>query len=93
MFESPVVSVHIPAALRPYAGGYDEITASGDTVGEVLDAVGHEYPAIRAHLIGPQGGLQPGVAVFLGGRSVGDLAGLATPIELEELISIVTSAV
>ena len=92
MFDSPVVSVHIPMALRCFASGRDEITASGDTVGEVLDAVGHEYPAIRSHLISPDGDLPAGVAVFLGPRSIRDLQGLATPIELAETLSIVTSA-
>lgn len=92
MFDSPVVSVHIPPSLRPLAGGHDEITASGDTVGEVLDALGHEYPAIRPALIGADGSLAPGLAVYLGGRSVRDLQGLTTPVELEEVLSIVTTA-
>ena len=89
MFDSPVVSVHIPLALRGFSGGHDEITASGDTVDEVLAAVGHEFPAIRDYLIAPGGDLLPGVAVFLGPRSISELQGLATPIELEEVLSIV----
>jgi len=91
MFDSPVVSVHIPPVLRIYAGGHDEVTASGDTVGEVLDAVGHEYPGLRPHLMSPEGGLSPGVAVYLGGSSVGDLQGLATPVDLAEVVSIVAT--
>lgn len=91
MFDSPVVSVHIPPSLRAYVGGHDEVTASGDTVGEVLDAVGHEYPGIRPYLVSPEGGLSPGVAVYLGGNSVRDLQGLATPVDLEEVVSIVAT--
>ena len=89
MFDSPVVSIHIPTDLRSYAGGHDEITASGDTVGELFDALCHEYPAIRAHLIAASGELAPGFAVYLGSHSIRDLAGLATPVEQEELLSIV----
>lgn len=89
MFDSPVVTIHIPPALRSYAGGHDEITVSGDTVGELLEALGHEHPAIRSHLVGEDGGLRPGLAVYLGGRSVRDLQGLETPVELEEVLSIV----
>ncbi|NTV69518.1 MAG: MoaD/ThiS family protein [Azonexaceae bacterium] len=89
MFDSPVVSVHIPQALRSFAGGQHEIMASGDTVGEVLEAVGHEYPAIRSHLMSSEGELQSGVAVFLGPRSIREMQGLATPIELAETLSIV----
>ena len=89
MFDSPVVSVHIPLVLRTLAGGHDEITASGETVGEVLDAVGHEYPAIRPFLMSSAGELQPGMAIFLGPRSIRELQGLATEIQLEEVLSIV----
>jgi molybdopterin converting factor small subunit len=89
MFDSPVVSIHIPPALRGFAGGHDEITASGDTVGELLEALGHEYPAIRPRLISPNGELASGVAVYLGANSVRELQGLDTPVELEEVLSIV----
>jgi molybdopterin converting factor small subunit len=92
MFDSPVVSVHIPLTLRQFSGGRNEVTASGDTVGEILEAVGHEYPAIRSHLISPDGGLQPAATVFLGSRSIGELQGLATPVELAESLSIVAPA-
>jgi hypothetical protein len=92
MFDAPVVSVHIPLALRRYSSGREEITASGDTVGEVLEAVGHEYPDIRTSLISPEGDLQAGVAVFLGPRSISELQGLSTPIELAETLSIVSVA-
>lgn len=89
MFDSPVVSIHIPPDLRSYAGGHDEITASGDTVGELFDALCHEYPAIRSHLIAEGGELAPGFAVYLGPHSIRELAGLSTPVELEEVLSIV----
>ena len=89
MFESPVLSVHIPLALRNFVGNHDEITASGDTVRDVLEALSHEYPAIRSHLMSGSGELLPGLAVFLGARSIGDLDGLATAIEQEEVLSIV----
>lgn len=92
MFDSPVVSVHIPPTLRSLAGGHDEITASGDTVGELLEAVAHEYPSIRSSLITNDGQLQPGLVVFLGGRSVRELQGLGTPVDQEEVLSIVATA-
>lgn len=89
MFDSPVVSIHIPLALRSFAGGHDEITASGDTVGEVIEALAHEYPAIRSYLISPEGELRSAVALFLGPRSVREMQGLQTPIAQEEVLSIV----
>lgn len=87
--ESPVVTVHIPPVLRPCVGGHDEITASGDTVGEVLEAVGHEYPAFRAYAMLADGSPAAGFAVYLGPTSVRQLQGMATPVQMEELVSIV----
>lgn len=88
MFESPVVSVHIPPVLRQWTNGRAEITASGDTVGDVLQAVGREYPAVRPHLISDAGVLAGGIAVYLGARSIGELQGLDTAVDLEEVLSI-----
>lgn len=90
MIDAPVVSVHIPLAFRCDAGGHEEVTASGDTVGEVLESVVHEFPAIRARLFAEDGGLQPGVAVFLGPRSIREMQGLLTPVELEEVLTLVS---
>jgi hypothetical protein len=87
--DSPVVTVHIPAPLRTYAGGHAELMASGDTVGEIFETISHEYPAMRLHLMLGKNELAPGLAVFLGGCSVRDLQGLATPIDQAELISVV----
>ena len=87
--ESPVVTVHIPPLLRPCVGGHDEVTASGDTVGEVLEAVGHEYPDFRNKVLLANGSLVSGLTVYLGPTSVRKLQGLATPVQMEELVSIV----
>lgn len=90
--ESPVVTVHIPPDLRPYAGGYEEITASGDTVGEILEAVCREHPALQSRFLAVDGAVKNGIAVYLGPNNVDSLQGLATPVALEELISIMATA-
>ena len=90
MFDAPVVSVHIPPSLRSFAGGHDEIVASGDTVGELLAAVGREYPAILAHLTAGEGRLQAGIDLYLGGQVVDAADGLTTPVDQAEVLSIVS---
>lgn len=87
--ESPVVTVHIPPLLRSYVDGHEEVTASGDTVGDVLVAVGHEYPAFHRKVLQADGSLLAGFAIYLGPTSVRRLEGLATPVQMEELVSIV----
>lgn len=89
--ELPVVSVHIPPGLRALVGGSAEVMGSGETVGEVLDALGSRYPHWRAHLFRPDGGLADGVAVFLGARSLAGAEGLATPVDNAECINVFDS--
>ena len=90
--ESPVVSVHIPPILRPLAEGRDEIMASGETVGEVLEAVGHEYPALGESLFCADGSLADGLAVYFGGTVLHGRESLTMPVDQEEVVSIVAVA-
>ena len=53
MFESPVVSVHIPLALRCHTGGAEEVTVSGDTVGEAFSALVHEHHGVLGRGLEP----------------------------------------
>ncbi len=86
MIDSPVVYVRIPPAFQGYAGGHSEITASGDTVTELLESVCHEYPAICSHLMTQDGKLDSKFDLYLGGQSIADID---TPIDMQEVLSIV----
>jgi len=92
MFEASVVSVHIPPAFRGYVGGHDEVLVSAETVGELLEAVGHEYPSFIAKAMSADGGLAPGLQLFFGAHTITDTPGLAIPVALEEILSIVPLA-
>lgn len=89
MIDSPVVSIHIPPHLRPLADGHDEVTTSGNTVGEALLALEHAYPALAEKIVRSNGQLQPSVDVYLGAMSIRARDGVATDIAGEEVISIV----
>lgn len=90
MIESPVVSIHIPVALRSHAGGAEEVTVSGDTVGETLAALGHEYPAVLERLLDAEGKLRPYMNVYLHGMNIVTLDGLDTPVSNEDVLSIIS---
>lgn len=89
MIDSPVVSVHIPPVLRRYTHGQDEVTVSGDTVAEALEALEHEHPGILGEVLDERGQVDAHMEVFLGGRPINQLQGLITPIELEESIYLI----
>lgn len=89
MIEPPVVSIHIPVPMRKLVGGCDEVTVSGDTVGEALHALERTYPKTAGSILRSNGQLQPSVDVYLGPTSIRGLNGMETPINTEEVISIV----
>lgn len=89
MIESPVVSIHIPVHLRRMVDGHEEVTASGDTVGDALRALEHAYPRLAGEIVRSNGQLQPAFDVYIGATSIRALNGVATPIGGEEIISIV----
>ena len=92
MREYPVVSVHIPPVLRPLAEGRVEIMASGETVGELLEALGHAYPALGESVLCADGSLADGLAVYFGGAVLHGRESLAMPVGQEEVVSIVAVA-
>jgi sulfur-carrier protein len=89
MSELPVVSVRIPPELRSYANGHEEVMASGETVGDILEAVAHSYPALGHQLFCRDGELADGLCVYIGGLDLHHLSGLERPVEPEELLSLV----
>ena len=87
----PVVSVHIPPLLRPMAEGHEEIMASGETVGDLLEAVGHVYPALGKALFCADGSLADGLALYFGGVMLHGRECLDVIIGQEEILSIVAT--
>lgn len=90
MIESPVVSIHIPVPLRGLADGAEEVTVSGDNVGEALAALGHEHPAVLDRVLDPQGHLRPYMNVYVRGINIVTLDGLETPLNAEDVLSIIS---
>lgn len=75
--------IRLYATLRPLAGVREaELPAAdGETVGAALQRLIANYPGLDGHLLTADAErLLPHVQVFIGGRSVRDLHGLATPL-------------
>ena len=89
MSEFPVVSVHIPPMLRTLSGGHEEVMASGETVGDILRAIGHSYPDLGARILCGDGHLADGLCVYVGGCALPD--GMLTPVAPEEVLSLVAT--
>ncbi|MBP2019377.1 molybdopterin synthase sulfur carrier subunit [Symbiobacterium terraclitae] len=77
------MQVRLYATLRALAGAarVEVPAAPGEPVGVVLRRLVAQCPGLEGHLLSPDGGaLLPHVQVFIAGRSIRDLEGLATPI-------------
>lgn len=72
--------VRIPPVLRAATGGRREVQVAGDTVGEVLDALYTEHPAVRAQLQADDGELHRFVNLYVNDEDVRLLGWLDTPV-------------
>ncbi len=73
--------VRLPQVLRQQADGQRAIEVEGATVGDAVQALVGRHPGLAAQLLTPEGELHRFVNVYLNGRDVRYLKGLATPVE------------
>jgi molybdopterin synthase sulfur carrier subunit len=81
----------IPTPLRGYTDGQVEVTVEGPTIGDAMDSLVRQYPALKPHLYNGDGQLRPFVNLFVGGSNVRDLQGLGTPLDPEARVLLVPS--
>lgn len=75
------VTVYIPTPFRKLAGNQTYLKAEGGTVGEVLDAIGLQFPALR-HMIYNDADEIPGhINIYVNNTEVHTLQGKATPVK------------
>ncbi|MBI4898253.1 MAG: MoaD family protein [Actinobacteria bacterium] len=80
--------VKIPPVLRSATGGDKEVSADGNTVGDVLRSVAENHPDTERQLFGPDGGLNRYVNVYLNDEDVRVLEGLDTAVEDADTVMI-----
>ncbi|MGH3499170.1 MAG: ubiquitin-like small modifier protein 1 [Nocardioidaceae bacterium] len=83
------VSFRVPTILRSYTGGESEVSAEGDTLAEVLDAVDAAHPGIKGRIVDEQGQLRRFVNVYVGNDDVRFLDGLSTSVSDGAQVSVI----
>jgi molybdopterin converting factor small subunit len=81
----------IPNPLRPYVNGQAEVRLRGATAGAVLEDMLTHYPAFRPQLCKDDGSLRAFVNLFLNKSNIRDLRGLDTPLEPDDILTLVPS--
>ncbi len=83
------VLVLIPTPLRRFTGGAARVSATGETVGDLLAALGQDYPGLRERICDEDGKIRRFVNVFVNGQNVRDGAGETTPLRPGDEVGII----
>jgi sulfur-carrier protein len=77
------VVVRIPTPLRSYVAGAAKVDvplADGATIGDLLDQLGHEWPALERRIRDEQRVVRQHVNVFVGAENMRELDGQSTTL-------------
>ena len=83
------VTVRLPTIMRSNAGGQSEISAQGETIGDVIDDVVKQFPGTATHLKAPDGGIHRFVNVYLNDEDIRYLGKLETKVADGDTVSII----
>ena len=86
-----MTTIKIPTSLRSYTSGQTEIAVQGQTVGQVMDHLTAQYPAMRPHLFTEEGKLRSFVNLFLNDKDVRHLQGVDTPVAENDRVVLIPS--
>jgi len=76
------VTINIPSYLAAFADGQRSVklTSSPATVGQALDALWGQHPALRDRVVDEQSQVRQHINIFVGEESIRFAQGLATPV-------------
>ena len=79
----------IPPPFRYYTSQQAEVVVNGSTVGECMDSLVKNFPAIQTHLYKSTGELRAFVNLFVDKDNIKNLQGLETPIKENDSLRLV----
>ncbi|MEM6257423.1 MAG: MoaD/ThiS family protein [Planctomycetota bacterium] len=84
------VTVTIPAALRPQVEGNEEVTAQGETIGSVLDALKGQYPSLIEKMFpNGDGQMNRSINVYVNEEDIRFLENLDTKVTERDQVDII----
>ena len=86
-----MVNLRIPTPLRSYTNGQSEIRVQGVTVGEAMNDLTLQFPALRPHLYSEDGRLRAFVNLYLNDEDIRQLQGAATQLNEGDRLMLIPS--
>ena len=80
--------LRIPTVLRPAMGGATQISVEGSTIGDVLNFLSVNYPAIKSQLLNDDGTLHRFLNVYINDDDVRYLGGVAAEVADDDEITL-----
>ncbi|MCH7483939.1 MAG: molybdopterin-synthase adenylyltransferase MoeB [Chloroflexi bacterium] len=75
------VTVYIPTPFRKLAGNQTHVKTAGETVGEVLDTLGAQFPALRQMIYDENGQIPGHINIYVNNQEIHSLQGKETPVK------------
>lgn len=82
-------TIRIPTPLRKLTNNEEEVTASGATLGAVLEELNATYPGLGERILDEQGAIRRFVNIFVNDEDVRFLQEKETPVKETDEVSIV----
>ncbi len=86
---SEMVTVLIPAALRPHADDQATVDLDGSSVKEILGILNDRYPQLGKRLFKVEGELNRFINVYVNDEDIRFMSDLETPVKSGDELSIV----
>jgi molybdopterin synthase sulfur carrier subunit len=81
-------TIRIPAPLRKLTKNQEEVTATGTSLGGILDELNKTYPGFGERILDEQGEIRRFVNIFVNDEDVRFLQEKQTPVKDSDVISI-----
>lgn len=88
MTAAPPIRIFVPAPLRPYCGGADELALAAGTVRTALAVLEATEPALYRNICDETGAVRRHLNVFVNTDHVRDLDGLDTELREGDMVTI-----
>jgi molybdopterin synthase sulfur carrier subunit len=82
-------TIRIPTPLRKLTNNQEEVTASGATLGAILDELNKTYPGLGERIVDENGVIRRFVNIFVNDEDVRFLQEKETPVKEADVVSIV----